>query len=46
MKAIGKAFGKVKSSRLYHKLFVAQIDHRRVEEMKTEAMLKYYKGWF
>ncbi len=47
MKTIGKVFGKVKSSRFYHKLFVAQIDPRRVDEMKNEMMLKYYgKGWF
>lgn len=48
MKAIGKAVGRIKSSRLYHKIFVAQIDPRRVEELKEEMRLKnhYGKGWF
>lgn len=47
MKTIGKAFGRIKSSRLYHKLFVAQINPRRVDELKEEIMLKYHgKGWF
>lgn len=46
MAAIRRVTGKIRSSRLYHKLFVAQIDHERVEEMKREMMLKYYKGWF
>ena len=47
MKAIGKVLGQVRSSRIYHKLFVAQIDYQKVEEMKAEMMLKYQsKGWF
>ncbi len=48
MQTIGKALGRVKSSRLYHKLFVAEIDLRRVEELKAEMMAKYHygKGWF
>lgn len=47
MKAIGKVLGQVRSSRIYHKLFVAQIDPRRVDELKAEMMLKYHrKGWF
>lgn len=43
MKAIGKALERVKSSRIYYKLFVAQIDHEKVEEMKTEMRLKYHR---
>lgn len=47
MKAIGKALGRVRSSRIYHKLFVAQIDYQKVEEMKAEMRTRYYgQGWF
>lgn len=47
MKAIEKAWGRVKASRTYHKLFISQIDYQRIEEMKNEAMLKYRgMGWF
>lgn len=47
MKAIGKALGRVRSSRIYHKLFVAQIDFQKVEEMKAEMRSRYYsQGWF
>lgn len=45
MKSIGKVLGQVRSSRIYRKLFVAQINHRKVEEMKAEMMMKY-QGWF
>lgn len=41
MKAIGNALRTVRSSRMYHKFFVAKIDHEKLEEMKTEMMLKY-----
>ena len=47
MKAIGKALGRVRSSRIYHKLFVSQIDYQQVEERKMEMLLKYQnRGWF
>lgn len=46
MKAISKALGRVRSSRIYHKLFIAQIDHQQVEERKTEMMLKYHDRRF
>lgn len=41
MKVIGKTLERVKSSRIYHKIFVAQVDYQKVEEMKTEMRLKY-----
>ncbi|MBX3034580.1 MAG: hypothetical protein KF865_11705 [Bdellovibrionaceae bacterium] len=43
MKAIGKALKRVKSSRIYYKFFIAQIDHEKVEEMKAEMRLKYQR---
>lgn len=47
MKAIGKALGRVRSSRIYHKLFVAKIDYQQVEDRKVEMLLKYQnRGWF
>ncbi len=44
MKAIGKALERVKSSRLYYKFFIAQIDHRKVEEIQMEMRLKYLRA--
>ncbi len=41
MKAIGKAWGHVRASRVYRKLIISQIDYQKVEEMKNEAMMKY-----
>lgn len=47
IEAIGRIFEPVRSSRLYHKVFVARIDHQQVEERKTEMMLKYHsRGLF
>lgn len=42
MKAIEKALGRIKSSRFYYKLFVAEIDFERAEELKNEMMMKYH----
>ena len=46
MRAIGKAWGRVTASRAYRKLFVAEIDPKRVEEMKDEMMRKYHRMGF
>ena len=48
MKAIKKAFSWFKASRVYYKLFIAEIDCQRVEEIKNDAMAKYQhvRWWF
>lgn len=47
IKTISRALIRVKSSRLYYRIFLAQIDARRVEDLKAETILKYphIKGW-
>lgn len=42
-----KARNMIVKSRMYEKLFVVDIDHERVEEMKEEMMHRYRrKGFF
>lgn len=46
MEAIGKAWGRIAASRAYRKLFVAEIDPKRVEQMKEEMMQKFRRMGF
>ncbi len=41
MKAMKKAWNRFKASRVYYKLFIAEIDSQSVEEMKSDALAKY-----
>jgi hypothetical protein len=48
VRAIRSVLGKIRHSRIYYQLFIADIDCERLDQLKTEARLKYgYRvGWY